>query len=100
MFGRNYPSEGYAADGTLCGHCKLVARHDPTLTDLSGNIATAPDPCLGKLPGVSAACCGHGQAAGYVAFDNGVTVYFNDVVVMRTTAPQVPCYGPASEVCR
>lgn len=29
-----------------------------------------PDPCLGMLPGVSAACCGHGGEA-YVLFSNG-----------------------------
>lgn len=32
------------------------------------------DPCLGTLPGVAFACCGHGVAPGYVAFsdDGGV----------------------------
>lgn len=31
-----------------------------------------PDPCLGKLPGVLEACCGHGTAAkGYVMFEDG-----------------------------
>lgn len=32
------------------------------------------DPCLGKLPGVTAACCGHGAEDGYVMFDNGVCI--------------------------
>lgn len=32
-----------------------------------------PDPCLGYLPGVTEACCGHGTGAkGYVKFENGV----------------------------
>lgn len=32
-----------------------------------------PDPCLGELPGVAEACCGHGdQRKGYVMFTNGV----------------------------
>lgn len=31
-----------------------------------------PDPCLGKLPGVVEACCGHGRPdKGYVMFRNG-----------------------------
>lgn len=33
------------------------------------------DPCLGRLPGVDNACCGHGDpAAAYIRFTNGVTV--------------------------
>ena len=31
-----------------------------------------PDPCLGELPGVLEACCGHGRLEkGYVMFDDG-----------------------------
>ena len=33
-----------------------------------------PDPCLGLLPGVAAACCGHGLDRGYVLFENGIRV--------------------------
>lgn len=32
------------------------------------------DACLGKLPGVSAACCGHGVEEGYILFVNGTTI--------------------------
>lgn len=32
------------------------------------------DPCLGRLPGVFAACCGHGVEEGYISFENGITV--------------------------
>ena len=32
------------------------------------------DACLGKLPGVKAACCGHGTGEGYIMFDNGITI--------------------------
>lgn len=46
-----------------------------------------PDACLGLLPGVFAACCGHGGLHGpehgteaYIAFDNGVTLYFDGAV--------------------
>lgn len=34
-----------------------------------------PDPCLGKLPGVKAACCGHGVAEdSSIVFENGLTI--------------------------
>ncbi len=32
------------------------------------------DACLGTLPGVSAACCGHGKTEGYVMFDSGQVI--------------------------
>jgi len=33
------------------------------------------DPCLGELPGVDNACCGHGEKShAYIRFTNGVTV--------------------------
>lgn len=36
------------------------------------------DPCLGTLPGVKAACCGHGiPDQAYVAFDNGMVIRGN-----------------------
>lgn len=38
-----------------------------------------PDPCWGMLPGVDAACCGHGGAGDckpYILFENGMAVYF------------------------
>ncbi len=38
-----------------------------------------PDPCLGYLPCVDYACCGHGVGGGYIAFSNGRTIYFNTV---------------------
>lgn len=32
-----------------------------------------PDPCIGNLPGVDNACCGHGEE-GYIRFKNGVVI--------------------------
>lgn len=33
------------------------------------------DPCLGKLPGVKFACCGHGNPKySYITFENGVVI--------------------------
>lgn len=40
-----------------------------------GKVSSGPDSCLGKLPGVKAACCGHGvDEDAYITFDNGLTV--------------------------
>lgn len=45
-----------------CGKCKIPQRNDT-------------DPCLGKLPGVINACCGHGKPKeSYIQFENGVIV--------------------------
>lgn len=44
-------------------------------------ICGEPDPCIGMLPGVSFACCGHGEERGYINFDNGVTIRFRDAWV-------------------
>jgi len=36
-----------------------------------------PDPCLGYLPGVKFACCGHGEPdGGYISFQNGISIHF------------------------
>jgi hypothetical protein len=32
------------------------------------------DACLGTLPGVIDACCGHGVKEAYIIFENGVTI--------------------------
>lgn len=34
-----------------------------------------PDPCLGRLPGVIGACCGHGKPReAHVEFENGIVL--------------------------
>ncbi len=39
------------------------------------NVSGKADPCLGRLPGVDNACCGHGDPeAAYIRFTNGVTI--------------------------
>ncbi len=35
------------------------------------------DPCLGRLPGVESACCGHGVKKGYIIFTNGIKIKGN-----------------------
>jgi len=46
---------------------------------LCGNMPTKEgyDFCLGKLPGVKNACCGHGIKEGYIHFENDKTIKFN-----------------------
>lgn len=33
--------------------------------------AEGHDPCIANLPGVSSACCGHGEQDGHVCFTDG-----------------------------
>lgn len=47
----------------ICPKCQIVAEG-----------AGHPDPCLGSLPGVKFACCGHGKDYGYIVFENGTVV--------------------------
>lgn len=54
--------------GWVCPHCNKPRGDDGV------------DPCLGLLPGVAFACCGHGGhdgARGYIAFTNGVVIRFD-----------------------
>src|ERR1700747_2067346 len=48
-----------------CLKCKLVRNPDGS------------DSCLGRLPGVVSACCGHGHHMGYIGFDSGLTLVYN-----------------------
>lgn len=55
--------------GWVCPECHLTRGVDRC------------DPCIGKLPGVLFACCGHGgntpeNSQGYIYFENGTTVRF------------------------
>jgi hypothetical protein len=46
-----------------CGHCMIA------------NTPEGHDPCLGTLPGVMNACCGHGDASeAYVQFESGMVM--------------------------
>lgn len=48
-----------------CGHCGLYGNSNDGL----------PDPCLGQLPGVTSACCGHGDPSqAYICFKGGVRI--------------------------
>lgn len=37
------------------------------------------DPCLGTLPGVKFACCGHGVEEGYIFFENNMIIRFSEI---------------------
>ena len=40
-----------------------------------GSYEGMPDPCLGRLPGVNNACCGHGiKEESYIRFTNGTII--------------------------
>jgi hypothetical protein len=54
------------ANGGECRSCKRCGE----TWEIEGG-----DKCLGILPGVNNACCGHGvRSRSYVRFDNGVTI--------------------------
>lgn len=49
-----------------CKHCGKT---------FEGSYAGEADPCLGELPGVDNACCGHGvRDKAYIRFTNGTVV--------------------------
>jgi hypothetical protein len=57
--------------GWRCPRCSLVR------VETGG-----PDPCLGLLPGVKYACCGHG-GLGYISFENGKVIRFNSLLTVE-----------------
>lgn len=67
-------TERIAGKQTSAGERRLCSKCDALM--LSGE----PDACLGTLPGVSAACCGHGVVQGYILFVNGLLFSFDDFI--------------------
>lgn len=63
------PTHESLCAGWMCPACGLIREKD-----------WGPDPCIGELPGVDFACCGHAglvkDAFGYVAFSNGKIIRF------------------------
>ncbi len=45
------------------------------------------DGCLGELPGVIGACCGHGKHNGYLVFENGLRIEFEMVGTPAWSTP-------------
>lgn len=62
--------------GEQCKQCNMVATEQ---IDHYNGTKEAVDPCLGKLPGVQFACCGHGdpEEDPYIMFTNGVGFHFS-----------------------
>jgi hypothetical protein len=58
--GEPYNSSTFERECPKCGMHRTVEGHDP---------------CLGTLPGVRFACCGHGVTDGYISFESGVAIY-------------------------
>jgi hypothetical protein len=68
------------------GHAWLYSDNDGVMPDCGGENRPCkkcgqvcngqqPDPCLGTLPGVKGACCGHGDKENaYILFENGVLI--------------------------
>lgn len=58
-----------------------------------------PDPCLGRLPGVLSACCGHGSKPPYVWLTEGPTELVNRRALEKLRElggdpPAVGVFGP------
>lgn len=77
------PTPGWGGEKEPCGLCgQPCGRYE--WTD-DGDI----DPCLGYLPGVTNACCGHGNPGeAYVIFENGIalrgfTVEYHDLPLIH-----------------
>lgn len=55
------------------------------------------DPCLGHIPGATAACCGHGAEPGSVTFASGIKLYLAQATTLylppRRRRPENPCRG-------
>lgn len=68
----------FAGLGAVVRPCKKCGKV------FEGSNIGEPDPCLGNLPGVDNACCGHGVAEqAYVRFTNGVVLTGFDVDYYR-----------------
>lgn len=80
--GRPIEEEYFERKCPVCGECRT---------------SDGRDPCLGSLPGVRNACCGHGVEPGYVMFDNG-TVIRGDFrsIERKTSIPSLQLGEPST----
>jgi hypothetical protein len=68
-------------DGWVCPECGMARGAD------------GYDPCLGELPSVVSACCGHGGHPhncenGYIVFTNGTIVRFEKLTMVEKLCPK------------
>ena len=61
----------------LCGDFYFIIPKSCPKCDLFP-LENGCDPCLGMLPGVIGACCGHGVHQGYLWFENGIRIFLNN----------------------
>ena len=68
----NDQKAGFGHEMRPCAKCGIM---------FEGSNIGEPDPCLGNLPGVDNACCGHGiPSESYVRFTSGVVLRgFNEI---------------------
>lgn len=82
--------EVYEDPPRSCVHCKLEA----VAVDRGGIFVRRDDACIANLPGVVAACCGHGRGRSgglYVYLEGGDTFYGDDAVpVLRALGGHPP----------
>jgi len=66
VYADNGEKAGFDGVVRSCAKCGLV---------FEGSNKGGSDPCLGDLPGVDSACCGHGvREKSYIRFTNGVVI--------------------------
>ncbi len=69
-----------------CGHCNLPNREDDH------------DACLGEIPGLMNACCGHGvDDDAYVQFSDGSVLQGDGAIGAARCWAAVKCSAPADE---
>lgn len=72
------PAHDYSHLGSNPDPRQWPCRHCGALRPMSNG----QDPCIADLPGVIAACCGHGNPAfGYLLFEDGRALYDIDFKV-------------------
>jgi hypothetical protein len=71
----------FSDDGLIETDRYTVTRRCPAC--LKPRTIEGHDPCLGALPGVNFACCGHGVHRGYISFTNGLIIRGKFNVVER-----------------
>jgi len=59
---------------TVIGECPRCKQHMKV---------GSPDSCIGLLPGVIQGCCGHGVKKGYLMFNNGIILRFDNLSVEK-----------------
>ena len=65
----------YEDTGDLSGFDGILRPCKRCGCTFEGSNAGDPDPCLGELPGVDNACCGHGERSqAYIRFSNGLVI--------------------------